>query len=599
MNAELAGTANVLQRVVRTILFADLVESCRLAEADEAGTAARWRNLRAVIENRIVPEHQGRLIRTEGDGLMMLFEHALPAARCALDIQAACRASAADRGDGNAGAEPLMLRESLHETELFADERDVYGRGVNLAARLYNLAGPGEIVMSDCVQARLAGVFDACIEDLGECHLRHLAHPVHAFRLGGPGPRPVIAPNAIGAAVLRPSIAVIPFASRCLDASHDVLGEILADDIIIGLSGSDELRVISRLSTSALRDRSANASQAGALLDARYVLSGAYRTHGGKIVLAVELADTKLACVVWGETLTDSIDAVIAGESTLVAHIHTSVGTRIVAHELERTRSQSLPTLESSTLLLGSIALMHRGVRDEFERAGQMLDVLAERARGQATPYAWLAKWHVLRFNRGWTTDRVGEAHSALACSRRALDADSRSSMALAVEGFVRTNLLKQLDAGEDCYERALEANPNDSLAWLLKGTLHAFKGEGDEAVAATGHALALSPLDPLKSFYESLCATAALSARQYERVIELAEHSLRNGPNNTSTLRALAIAQAELGLVDDARLTIRKVLAIEPHLTVRGFLERSPSAAFETGRIWSDALRRAGLPLQ
>ncbi|SAK48532.1 Adenylate and Guanylate cyclase catalytic domain protein [Caballeronia temeraria] len=599
MDSELAGTANVLQRVVRTILFADLVESCRLAEADEAGTAARWRNLRAVIENCIVPRHNGRLIRTEGDGLMMLFEHALPAARCALDIQAACRSNAGARGEAEAAAEPLMLRQSLHETELFADERDVYGRGVNLAARLYNLAGPGEIVMSDCVHARLAGVFDACEEDLGECHLRHLAQPVHAYRLGGPGPRPVIPPNAPGAMVLRPSIAVIPFASRCLEANHDVLGDILADDIITGLSGSDELRVISRLSTAMLRERGASAAQAGALLDARYVLSGAYRTHGGKIVLTVELADTKLECVVWGETLTDSIDAVVAGESTLVAHIHTSVGTRIITHELERTRSHSLPTLESSTLLLSSIALMHRGVRDEFERAGQMLDVLAERARSQATPYAWLAKWHVLRFNRGWTSDRVGEAHSALACARRALDADSRSSMALAVEGFVRTNLLKQIDAGEDCYERALEANPNDSLAWLLKGTLHAFKGEGEEAVASTGHALALSPLDPLRSFYESLCATAALSARQYARVIELAEHSLRNGPNNTSTLRALAIAQAELGLVDDARLTIGKVLAIEPHLTVRSFLERSPSAAFETGRIWSDALRRAGLPLQ
>ncbi|MGF6545820.1 adenylate/guanylate cyclase domain-containing protein [Paraburkholderia youngii] len=597
MDAELAGEANGLQRVVRTILFADLVESCRLAEADEAGTAARWRQLRAVIENRIVPRHHGRLIRTEGDGLMMLFDHPLLAARCALDIQNACVLSA--DGEGGAPAEPLMLRESLHEAEIFADERDVYGRGVNLAARLYNLAGPGEIVISDCVHARIAGAFDACIEDLGECHLRHLAHPVHAYRLGGPGPRPVIAPSAAGGGVLRPSIAVIPFVSRCLEARHEVLGEILADDIITNLSAADELRVISRLSTSTLRELHMSASQAGAQLDARYVLSGAYRTYGGKIVLTVELADTKLECVVWGETMTDSIDALIGGDSALVAHIHDAVGTAVVSHELDRARSQALPTLESSTLLLSSIALMHRGVRDEFERAGQMLDVLAERARRQATPNAWLAKWHVLRYNRGWTTDRVGEAHLALACARRALDADSHSSMALAVEGFVLTNLLKQLDAGEDCYKRALEANPNDSLAWLLKGTLHAFRGDGDEAVASTGRALALSPLDPLRSFYESLCATAALSARQYTRVIELAEHSLRHSPNNTSTLRALAIAQVELGFIDEARLTIGKVLAIEPYLTVRSFLERSPSAEFETGRIWSDALRRAGLPLQ
>jgi tetratricopeptide (TPR) repeat protein len=242
---------------------------------------------------------------------------------------------------------------------------------------------------------------------------------------------------------------------------------------------------------------------------------------------------------------------------------------------------------------------MHRGVRDEFERAGQMLEVLAERGRRQAVPNAWLAKWHVLRFNRGWTSDRLGEAQYALDCAKRALDADSESSMALAVEGFVQTNLLKRLDEGEELYEHALQVNPNDSLAWLLKGTLHAFKGEGQQAVDSTENALALSPLDPLRNFYESLSATAALSAGQYERAIELAQRALRVGRNNTSTLRALAIAQSELGMMDAARATVRKVLAIEPGLTMRNYLERSPSAAYATGRIWSEALGRAGLPAQ
>jgi len=593
MNAESLAAVNDLHRVVRTILFADLVESCRLAETDEEGTAARWRGLRMAIEMRIVPEYRGRLIRTEGDGLMIVFEQALPAARCALEIQRTCRLTATSGACGD----PLLLRMSLHETELFTDERDVYGCGVNLAARLYNLAGPGEIVLSERMLDRLGAGFDTSMEDLGECHLRHLSQPVHAYRLGGPGPRPLVASRTAFASQLRPSIAVIPFAARCIEPKHYVLGEILADEIIGALSRSAQLLVISRLSTSALRERHASGEEVSALLDARYVVSGGYSTHDGKLVLSAELADTRRHCVVWAQTLSDSIEAIVAGESELVEQIIQTIGMAIVSHELEHARSQALPTLESSTLLLSAIALMHRGAREEFERAGQMLEVLAERARRQATPYAWLAKWHVLRFNRGWTSDRLGEAQRALDCARRALDADSQSSMALAVEGFVQTNLLKQLDAGEERYECALHVNPNDSLAWLLKGTLHAFKGEGQQAVASTGRALALSPLDPLRNFYESLGATAALSAGQYERAIELAQHSLRGGRSNTSTLRALAIAQSELGMMDAARATVREVLAIEPGLTVCKYLERSPSAAYATGRIWSEALGRAGLP--
>jgi tetratricopeptide (TPR) repeat protein len=256
-----------------------------------------------------------------------------------------------------------------------------------------------------------------------------------------------------------------------------------------------------------------------------------------------------------------------------------------------------LPTLEISTLLMSAIVLMHRGVADDFNRARDMLEVVIERARRQALPHAWLAKWHVLRFNRGWTDDRSGEANVALECTRRALDADPECSLALTIDGFAHTNLLKQLDVAQQRYALALSVNPNDSLAWLLKGTLHAFEGEGEEAVDATERALRLSPLDPLRYFYESLGATAALSAGRYERAVELAQRSLRVNRTNTSTLRALAIAQSLLGNVEAARLTVGEVLAIEPTLTVQRYLERSPSGAYKTGKIWSEALRQAGLP--
>jgi len=580
-------------RVVRTVLFADLVESCRLIEDDEAGAATRWRDLRAHIESRIVTAHSGRLIRTEGDGLMVTFVSVHHAVLAAFAIQRACASLNANL----VPAQHLLLRMSLHVTELFEDQRDVYGRGVNLAARLYTLAGPGEIVVSAEVRDQLTAELDADIEDLGDCHLKHLKRPVRAYRIGAPGPRPVIEPHSSFLPELRPTIAVIPFTARSVQPEHFVLGEVLADEIISSLCRTSELEVISRLSTTAFRGRDATLDDVSNFLGVNYVLSGAYRISGDHLILVAELAETKSRRVVWSDSLTGRIAEIMNGDDDLTHCVVAEISTAIIAHEVQRAQSQALPTLESCTLLMSAIVLMHRGVAYDFHRARDMLDVLAERARRQATPHAWLAKWHVLRFNRGWTNDRLSEAKAALDCTKRALDVDPRCSLALAIDGFVHTSLLKRLDIGQERYEEALSVNPNDSLAWLLDGTLHAFKGEGSAAVDATERALRLSPLDPLRSFYESLGATAALSAGRYERAIELAQRSLRANRTNTSTLRALAIAQSLLGQIEAAHATVNEVLAYDSTLTVTSYLERSPCAGYKTGPIWSEALRRAGLP--
>lgn len=580
-------------RVVRTILFMDLVESCRLMQDNEAQAALRWRAFKSRIETAIVPTHCGRLIRTEGDGLMVTF----------IDIQDGLAATfAIQRASHEINAsEPLerhmLLRMSLHVTELFEDERDVYGRGVNLAARLYTLAGPGEIVVSAQVRDQLTPELDAQLDDLGECHLKHFEQPVRAFRIGPPGPRPVIERGAAFLPELRPTIAVVPFCLRGGEPDQQMLGEVLADEIISSLSRTAELQVISRLSTTAFRGRGATLDEISGLLGARYVLSGAYRASGDRFVLVTELAEARSRHIVWTESIKGRISQVMLGEDESIEQVVGGVSHAIINRELHRARSQALPTLEISTLLMSAIVLMHRGVAEDFNRARDMLDAVIERARRQALPHAWLGKWHVLRFNRGWTDDRSGEAQIALACTRRALDADPECSLALTIDGFVHTNLLKQLDVGQQRYESALAVNPNDSLAWLLKGTLHAFEGEGEEAVESTERALKLSPLDPLRYFYESLGATAALSAGRYERAVDLAQRSLRVNRTNTSTLRALAIAQSLLGNLDAARTALHEVLALDPTLTVQRYLERSPSGAYKTGKVWSEALRQAGLP--
>lgn len=571
----------------------DLVESVRLMEEYEESTVQRWLELVRVVENDILPSHQGRLVKSLGDGLMLEFSSVFPAVKAAFAVQHAC----ADANIGSPPRQHLLLRTGAHVGHLIAGDHDVYGSGVNLAARLTTLAGPGEIVVSADIRDQLIPALDAEIEDLGHCYLKHLHDPVRAYRVGPPGPRPVIDPITSTMPQLRPTIAVIPFVARGSRSEHHVVGEVLADEIISSLSRTSELNLISRLSTTVFRERNASLEEVSGYLNADYVLSGAYRKTGEEIRLTIELAVPRTGAVVWSDSLTGNIHAVVTGRDELVDEIVASVSMAVMARELQRAQSLPLPTLESYTLLMGAIALMHRLSWQDFDRSRQMLQELCERVPRQPVPWAWLAKWHVLRVQQGWSEDPKREAELALDCGRRALAADPQCSLALVISGLVHTNLLKQLDVAQEQYELALSVNPNDSLAWLLKGTLHAFRGEGKLAIDNTQRALKLSPLDPHRYFYDSLAATAALSAGHYRRAIELSKHSLRSNRTHTSTFRALAISQWQIGLHDDARKTVRELLRLEPNLTIANYMLRSPSSGYETGKIWSNALREAGVP--
>jgi class 3 adenylate cyclase len=246
--------------VVRTVLFVDLVESVRLMESNESDAVRRWRQFVATVQRDVLSAHTGRLVKSMGDGLMLEFPSVQPAIRSAFAIQRACN-------EGNVGVPPdrqMLLRIGAHVGQLIADEHDIYGRGVNLAARLTTLAGPGEIVVSADVRDQLTPVLDADIEDLGACYVKHVNEPVRAYRVGPPGPRPVIEPGSATMPELRPTVAVIPFTARGGEASHQVLGEVLADEIISALSRAAELNVISRLSTTVFRGREASLGPDGA-----------------------------------------------------------------------------------------------------------------------------------------------------------------------------------------------------------------------------------------------------------------------------------------------------------------------------------------------
>lgn len=582
----------VVERARRAVLVVDMVESVRLIEEDEEDTISRWLDLVRRIENELLPANEGHLVKSLGDGVLLEFNDVRAAVLAAFAIQ---EASSRDNA-GKPANRQILLRIGIEIGDVIIQDRDVYGHGVNLAARFAGLAGPGETVVSASVREQITPDLDADVEDLGECFLKHVKEPVRAYRITPPGAHPV-STQPVAAGNLLPTLAVIPFLGRSVPDEHQVLGEILAEEMIRECSCSTDLNVISRLSTTAFRGRIASLDEFIKHLNANYVLSGTYRVNDEKVVLNAELAEAKSSTVVWSQRLEDKIGGVITGEQEIIGRVVADVRSAVMSNELKRARSQALPTLESYSLLMGAVALMHRMHRPDFERARELLQNLIDRMPRQPMPYAWLAKWHVLRWQQGWTDSPQEDSDHALASAKKALDADPQSSLALAVDGLVRTHFTKQLDLATQSYEMAVESNPNDSLAWLHKGALQAFMDNGKMAVESARRALSLSPLDVHRYYYDSLAATASLSAHRYGDALRLAQRSLRANKAHTSTMRVKAVAQWQLGLHEDARTTGQELLTLEPALTVDSWLRRSPSSEYRIGKEIADVLRQLGIP--
>lgn len=585
-----------LPRERRTLVVVDVVESVRLMQAHEADVINRWRRFVHEVQTQVLPAQGGRLVKSLGDGMLLEFADVSLAIAAALDVQARLPAY----NTGRAPDAALFLRVGAHEADVVVDQLDVYGAGVNLAARLASLAGPGEIVVSAGVRHQLTDGLDAEFEDLGDCYLRNVEAPVRAYRVGPAGHLPVV---DIMAAVNQPdsflpSIAVIPFPLRMGMPSDAMLGDVIADDITAGLARSKRLRVTSRLSATAFRDRQATAVAISGLLGVAYLLTGAVSVHGEQVLVHVELTDARNGAVLWMDSLRTRVADLFSDAGELVAQVVSQTGSAILQCELQRASSVSMPSLASYTLLLGAVTLMHRcASRDEFARAHDLLDQLAERHRRHSVPHAWLAKWHLLNVVQGWSDAPATDAQRALDRSRRALDLDGRDALALTIDGQLQGFLRKDMAAAEARHQEALAINPSEPMAWLHLANVRCWRGEGGFAEEASQKAIGLSPLDPMKPYFEFIAAHACLTAADYEGAIAFGRHSLRGHRTHTATHRVLAIAQVLFGDVDGARRTVADMRVLEPHLTVAQFQARYPGAAFPHASLYAQALAQAGLP--
>lgn len=520
----------------------------------------------------------GHIVSRSRDGVCIAFQHAREGARAALKVLGQ-RGRAGLVQAGGAGHGVAELQEAAQ-----------------LALALARSAAAGELfVTADLVGEFVPGV-DGDVEDLGELAVSGAAVRAYRIRALPASPASFVYAEA-GATSLRPSIAILPFDVVGAGDPEDVLGEALADDVIASLSRSPEFSVISGLSSRRLRRCGLSTADAGACLSASFLLTGSCKPVADGISLNVQLLDARHGTVLRSMRIDAALREAFDPVEPLGSRIAQEIAQTVFHQAVQESKSRPLPELESYALLMGAVSLMHRAAAREFERAKAMLEHLMLRQGCGGAAAAWLAKWHVLRVVQGWSLDPAADARIALDYVAQSLEDDSRDALALSIGGLVHAYLRKDLQTAGQLYEQAISANPSESLAWLFSATRLAWLGKGAEAEEAGERALRLSPLDPLKYFFDSLAATAALANSSFERSVALSQRSLKANCTHASTWRTLAIALVMLNRQDEARAAVQRLLAIEPGLTLGRFRERFPGRGGPLAEPFAEALKVAGVP--
>lgn len=580
-------------RRLRAVLFVDVVDSVRLIGKDEQGTIARWQRLAQRVTDEDLPRWSGRRVKLQGDGMLLEFESSVAAVECALAIQARAIAQEAPHDAGSR----IRLRMGMHVADVIADEFDIYGEGVNLAARLRDLAGPDEIVISVAVRDQLTDGLGVGIEDLGDRRLKGFDRPVRAFRAWPPGPPSTIVADRRRRSGDRPAIAVLPFRNAPANRQLDFLGDLVADDLIGGLSRLTDLYVISRLSTAPFRDRLLEPRSVAELLGVRYVLSGSVVAAGDRVRLMAELTEAETGRVIWADRFEGTLSNIFDLQDRVSIEISVRVVPMLRHLELTRVRALRPEVLSAYERTLRAVDHLHRSTLADLDQARSLLEAAIVADPHYTSPHAWLARLHVLRVGQGWSEDPRRDADDAKRHVDAALELNGNDAWSTAVQGLIAAYFDKDLEVALARYDRALTINPSAVQAWAWSASANSWLGHGEKALGLIQRAMELSPFDPHMFMFTSIAGAAEASVGNYDAAIEWARRSLRENRMFTSSHRVLTIALTMAGRVEEGQAAAASLLALEPGLTVSGFRTRYPGSASPHVESFCSALLRAGVP--
>jgi TolB-like protein len=576
-----------VRRRLAAILAADVVGYSRMMERDEAGTLAALKHRRKVTLEPLVARHQGRVFKVTGDGVLVQFDSAVNAVQCAIDLQQEMAAANQPLPDD----QRIVLRIGVNLGDVMVEGSDLYGEGVNVAARLESIVEPGGILVSATTHDYVRNKIKVRFDDVGPQTLKNIAEPVRAYRVSD---TPMVAAASISHAADKPSIAVLPFINMSGDSAQDYFSDGITEDIITELSCNHGLSVIARNSSFQYRATAVDVKRIGRELGAQYVVEGSVRRGGDHVRITAQLIDAATGGHVWAHRYDRELQDIFAIQDEVTAAIVGTVVGQIQAAGIDRARRKRTDSLAAYDYFLRGLEYHNRAGSEDTVPARQMFERAIEIDPDFARAYALLS-WSLCEVY--WAEVYVATANAkdalgkALLAAQRAVALDGNDALCHCAAAYAHVTARS---FGKAAYhiDIAKRLNPNDAEVIAGQIMVEVCCGLPHEALQSFDAALRLTPTPP--NWYREWQGLALYSLRRYEDAAQALESASVKRPY---IYRYLAASYAQSGRMAEARAAAAESLRVQPHFTLRKWSLVVPWEPQVDRDHMLDGLRKAGLP--
>jgi adenylate cyclase len=549
-----------VERRLAAIFAADVAGYSRLIGADEEGTLALLRELRRQLIDPKIAEHKGRIVKTTGDGLLAQFSSVVDALRCASEVQEAMAA----RNAAIPTERRIEFRVGIHQGDIVVEDGDIFGDGVNIAARLEGLAPAGGICISARVQEDAAGKLDLPFEDMGEQTLKHIARPVRVFQVTQ-NRAARVPPAAAPTLTLpdKPSIAVMPFANMSGDPEQDYFADGIVEDIITALSWIKWLFVIARDSSLTYKGQKIGAKQIGRELGVHYVLEGSVRKASSGVRISGQLIDALTGAILWADHFDGTLEDVFELQDKVASSVAGVIEPTLQTAETERLANRPTNDLTAYDLYLRAYAMVFSSAL-QIPEALRLFEQAIERDPRYGPALAWAAICHMRLCQDGRSEDPQADSRKSAVLARQALQVAGDDPAVLANTAFVLAYVGDDIGAVMALVDRALALNPNYARGWHISGNLRLWAGQPDRTIEHVEKALRLSPRTRIGQ-PSMLIGAAHFFSRRFDEAVARLLLGIQEFPNHAPLYRCLATCYAHMGRLDDAREIIARLRTITP----------------------------------
>ncbi len=583
--------AERVERRLAAIFAGDIAGYSRLMGADEEGTLRQLKAHRKDLVDPKISEHRGRIVKTTGDGMLVEFGSVVDAVRCAVDIQRAM----AERNADVPADKRIEFRVGVNVGDIIIEGDDIFGDGVNIAARLEGIAEPGGIYISDDTLRQIRGKIDVLCDDLGERDLKNIAQPVRVYRvrLQAAKPQNDLSPTLPE----KPSIVVLPFQNMSGDPEQEYFADGMVEDIITALSRFKSLFVIARNSSFVYKGRAVDVKQVGRELGVRYVLEGSVRKSSSRVRITAQLIDSATGAHLWADRFDGELEDVFDLQDQVTASVIGAIAPKLEQVEIERAKRKPTESLDAYDYYLRGLANSSQWSKEPTDEALRMFYRAIELDPGFAAAYGMAAYCFVMRKGNRWIIDRASEVAEAARLSRLAVDLGADDAVALAGGGYTLAFVVHEVEKGSAYIDRAIALNANFATALVSSSWAKAFLGESDEAIKRATSSMRLSPLDPFSFRALGAIGLAHFIAGRYDEASTWGEKSMQLRPHYLPAICYVAAAQELAGRHSEALKMMAHLREVDPAMRVSDVKDWMPIRSADGVARYEDGLRKAGLP--